>query len=245
MSGSKESLWNGGLGLALVTAALYCISTAYYGGFMGVLRLDADVLDRNFHQTLYHGFLTAFVPVFYVMSVMCVLLMLYSHLALPAVNDALRGNRRQQRKFLKIKQWMLGKRRDSAFERRQKRRTVWTCVLVFMGAAFIFFLAHFEREGKEKANRLLSRLERPTQEAAMVSVRIDGQLHRLLYLGCGARNCAGMDLSTHMVHYFPQNGHAFQHPQPAPESTQKVSEQITPPEPLQANPKRSALARSQ
>lgn len=182
---------------------------------MRVLRLDADVLDRNFHQTLYHGFVTAFTPVFYVLSVLCVVFMVYSHLALPELNDALRGSRSRQRKALKIKRWVLGKRRDSAFERRQKRRSVWMFVFVVLGVAFILFLAHFERLGKERALKLLAGLEQPMQDATMVSVQIDGRLHRLHYLSCGARNCAGIDPATRMVHYFPQSGHAFQHSKPA------------------------------
>lgn len=214
MSGAKtEPLWNGGVILALVTAALYCISTAYYGGFMGVLRLDADVLDRNFHQTLYHGFLKAFAPAFYVLSVICVLFWLYSHLALPGLNDILKSSWRRQRKFSKVKQWMLGKRRDSPFERRQKRRSLQVLFLLFGGVLFIVFLSRFEREGKEDASKLLASLEAPAQHEGMVIVQIDGQLRRLLYLNCGARNCAAIDPSSRVVHYFPQNGHAFQHSQ--------------------------------
>jgi hypothetical protein len=42
---------------------LYCVGTAHSGGYLGTLRLDADVLDRNFHQVLYAGFLNSFGPI--------------------------------------------------------------------------------------------------------------------------------------------------------------------------------------
>lgn len=216
MSASKESLWSSGVALALVPAVLYCVSTAYYGGFMGVLRLDADVLDRNFHQTLYHGFLTAFVPAFYVLGALCALLWLYSHLVLPELNDRLRGNWKKQRKFLKAKQWMLGKRRDSLFERRQKQRSVRVFFLLLAGGVFITFLARFERVGKQDAVKLMVHLEGPARDEGLVTVQIEGQTRRLFYLHCGARNCAAIDPETRMVHYFPQNGHAFKYVGPAP-----------------------------
>lgn len=41
--------------LTIITAFLYSASTAYTHGYFGILNLDSDVLDRNFHQILYHG----------------------------------------------------------------------------------------------------------------------------------------------------------------------------------------------
>lgn len=41
--------------LAGITAYLYCSSTAYTYGYLQYFELNAEVLDRNFHQTLYDG----------------------------------------------------------------------------------------------------------------------------------------------------------------------------------------------
>jgi hypothetical protein len=51
---------NSGLALAAITAFLYCASSAYTGGYYSRLGLDGDVLDRNFQQILFEGFLISF-----------------------------------------------------------------------------------------------------------------------------------------------------------------------------------------
>ncbi|WP_284193860.1 hypothetical protein, partial [Vibrio zhanjiangensis] len=40
---------------ALLTAYLYCVSTAFTHGYFNTLGLDSDLLDRNFHQIIYSG----------------------------------------------------------------------------------------------------------------------------------------------------------------------------------------------
>lgn len=221
MSGSKESLWNSGTALALLTASFYGISTAHYGGFLGVLRLDADVLDRNFHQILFHGFLTAYVPAFHVLAFGSLFLLAMAVLVTPAMNAYLNGKRSRKRNFLLVKQFLTLGGRATPLERKLRRlaKSAFICLTVAVSA--IYLLAHFERRGRTAAEELLGKLKGPMAESALVSVRIDGEQHRLLYLTCGARNCAGMDPTTHMVYYFPQNGHAFRHP---------ASEATVPPE---------------
>lgn len=41
--------------ITLVTVYLYCASTDYLYGYYESLRLEEDVLDRNFHQILFEG----------------------------------------------------------------------------------------------------------------------------------------------------------------------------------------------
>lgn len=223
MSGPRAPLWNGGLALALATAALYCVSTAYYGGFMGVLRLDADVLDRNFHQILYHGFLTAFVPAFQVLAVIGITLFASAMLGTPALNAFLRKRWSRRRLFVLLRKELTPNRLATSFEIRQRKLAGYALIYLAIAMLVIYSLAHFDRLGKDAAEKLLAKLEHPIPDSTFVTVKIDGQMHRLLYLACGARNCAGLDPATHVVHYFPQNGHAFRHPKPLPALTSAES----------------------
>lgn len=245
MSETRAPLVNGGVAIALLTAGLYCISTANYGGFMGVLKLDADVLDRNFHQTLYHGFLTAFVPAFRLLAVIALTLFASVMIGTPAVNAFLRKRWSRRRTFVRLRREMALDQRSTPFELTQRRLAGHALICLAVAIAVIGALAHFDGLGKKSAEKLLAKLDQPIQDSTLVTVRIDGQPHRLLYLICGARNCAGIDPKTHMVHYFPQHGHAFQHPKALSAFTPVASDGDARAQPSQASPNRSALERSQ
>ncbi len=51
--------------IAVLTSYFYCISTAYTNGYLAVFGLDNDLLDRNFHQVIYSGFISGYVGIFF------------------------------------------------------------------------------------------------------------------------------------------------------------------------------------
>ncbi|MEI8572885.1 hypothetical protein U737_00090 [Methylomonas sp. LW13] len=209
MDNRQNSLLDSGLGLAAITSFLYCASAAYTGGFLRQLGLDSDVLDRNFQQILYHGFVISFGPVLTGLAIYTVCRFAYSHAILPEVNDALRHNLKRKRRFLKLKFKLLGKRKDSDTEKREKRHSIKSAFLLTIFFALILSLAHFESKGKALASSVYAKLDsKSIPDHEMVTVSINGQSQKLLYLMCGARNCAGAAPDTKLVHYFPQNGHS-------------------------------------
>lgn len=219
MGETRNPLVDSGVLLAAGTAYLYCVSTAEYGGFLRVLHLDADVLDRNFNQTLYDGFLLCFVPAFYVLAGWALCSWLYSHMFYPSAVRWLRQGIAKRRKFAKLKQWLLGKGKDSPSERRLKRGTVRVFIYVFVALVGIVFLARFEAKGKYRGLELMRSIESGAVAASShVVVRLEDQTRRLVYITCGARNCAAVDPASKLVYYFPQNGHAYQLPVPALQS---------------------------
>ena len=70
--------------LSLITGYLFCASTARYHGYIKTLRLDSDVLDRNFHQVMHDGMLTTVFPFITFLFVIAVLFLMYSYVILPA-----------------------------------------------------------------------------------------------------------------------------------------------------------------
>lgn len=210
MDAKRNPLFDSGIALAAATAFLYCASAAYTGSYLDLLGLDGDVLDRNFQQILYHGFLISFAPALLALFFYAMARFLYSHSVLPGLNDELRKSWKLKRQYLRLKHWWRGKRKDSEIEQREKQHTVTFALLAAIFFAFILSLVYFESKGKEAATRVLSKIESksiPVHE--MITVSIDGQTLKLLYLMCGARNCAGIALETRVVHYFPQNGHSY------------------------------------
>lgn len=212
MLDSKNPLLHSGTFLAVATAFLYCVDAAYYEGYLIPLQLDANVLDRNFHQVLFNGFLVFLAPAFSALSVYVVARPLYSHAFLPSLNDWLRRRRERRRRFLKLKHLCLGKRKDPLIERREKQRTVTLFAYLATVIAFILSLAYSLNQGKKAGLELVEKTNnKPLQSSDLIIVKIDDQQRKLLYITCGARNCAGIDPVTKTVYYFPQNGHSYQY----------------------------------
>ena len=212
MSHPQSPLRDSALYLAVITAILYCISTAHAEGYMSALLLDANILERDFHQVLYHGLIVSFAPAFKFLFVLTCVSYIYSHGALPDFVKWLKRSKRNKRKFIKFKSWFTG-RKGSAAEAFAKQRTIKALRCSFLALMFLFSLAYFERQGKAEALTLLSKIESKEQlpQSTLVNVKIGEAVKDLVYLGCGARNCAGMDVDSKIVHYFPQGGHSYQY----------------------------------
>lgn len=50
--------------IAILTSYFYCVGTVYTNGYLGVFGLDSDLLERNFHQVIYSGFISAYSGIF-------------------------------------------------------------------------------------------------------------------------------------------------------------------------------------
>jgi hypothetical protein len=214
MDERKSSLFDSGAVLAAATGFLYCASAAYYGGYFRVFQLDADVLDRNFNQSLYNGFAISWVPAFLSLFYYAALRFLYAYLLLPALNDWLHHGILNKRRFLKLKHRAWGKRKDSKIVRSQKKHTLKFAFYIVVFLALILSLVHFESKGKEEATSARNKVESKTfLPSDIITVKIDDIQHQLFFLSCGARNCAGIDPDTKVIYYFPQNGHSYQLPE--------------------------------
>jgi len=213
MSYSKTPFIDSGLALAAITSALYCFGSAKYGGYLSELQLDANVLDRNFQQILYQGFLASFAYIFLGFFSYTISHYLYSHVVLPGIRDWLHKSIKSKRKYLKLKRNLLGKPKDSPFMLKAKRHTIAFAILTVSSFVLILTLVYFESEGRRTAEIVLRKLDAPSfQGSDLISVRLGDEHLTLIYLTCGARNCAGIDPHTRAVHYFPQNGHSYHLP---------------------------------
>ncbi len=211
MSGKQSQLLESGMVIAVVTAILYCVSAAYNGGYFYPLQLDSDVLDQNFHQVLYNGFLVSFVPAFEGLIIYVLLRILYSHALFPEFNNLLRKSWGKKRWFIKQKQRFFGKGKDSKIEQDKKQYSIKILVYSVFFLGFLLSMVYFESIGKKAAYSILEKIEtKSIQENELISVKIDEKLEKLFYLMCGARNCAGINPKTKVVYYFPQNGHSYQ-----------------------------------
>jgi hypothetical protein len=222
MNENRNSLPDSGLILAIITAFLYCASTAHTGGFNREFGLNGDILDRNFQQILYDGFFVSFEYIIYPLILYTAFMMLYSYIIFPYINNILRENKQRKRQFISIKHFLRGKRKYPNTEYQEKIRTKKAIIFTTIVIVFIKLLVHSQSMGEKEASQVIEQLKnRSFSQEDIITVPINGVPKRLLYLSCGARNCAGIDPDTLVIQYFPQNSYSY--PFPAEKITQSIS----------------------
>lgn len=189
--------------LAGFTAVLYTWSTAYYNGFLGVLRLDADMMERSFHQVIYSGLLISFAPALLILIFSAFLSYLYSHGLLPAYIDWVRKSIQSKRKAVKLRRFWFGKRNSPPIELRAKAFFTKIALLTLLGILYVTSLVYFEFEGKKGAKELIeAHMAGKNKPNQMIKTRINKEEKSLIFLGCGTRNCAGIEEKTNLIFYY-------------------------------------------
>lgn len=199
--------------LAGFTASLYAWSTASYQGFLSVLHLNPDMMERNFHQVIYSGLLIAFAPALIMLIIATATLYFYSHAILPSYIDWVRKSISSKRKAIKLRRFWYGKRNSPPIEVQAKSLFTKFFLITIFGISFALSLAYFEKLGSKKAEKLIKlHQEGMNNVGSLVLASVGDQTKKLLFLACGSANCAGIEIGTDEVFYFPNSsGYSFQY----------------------------------
>jgi hypothetical protein len=197
--------------LAGCTALLYSWSTANYHGFLTTVSLDSDMMERSFHQVIYSGLVVSFVPILVMLFLVAFALFIWSHAILPVYLDWVRGGVRPKRRVIKFRRYWIGKRITPTIEKNEKSRFNRAAIYSLSGFAFIVSLIYFENKGQQQAKDIIAKhLAGENNPGNMISVVIGNNKKTLRYLGCGAKNCAGIEGESNRIYYFSQStGHSF------------------------------------
>ncbi|MCE8017705.1 hypothetical protein HOP62_16625 [Halomonas sp. MCCC 1A17488] len=197
--------------LAAFTALLYTWSTAYYHGYIGVLNLNADMMERNFHQIIYDGFLISFAPVLVILIISAMCLWAYSHAVLPSYTDWLKSSVGRKRKVVRVRRLFFGCRGETVLELRAKSSTVKAALFAFAGIFYIVSLGFFDREGKVRAEEFLSVIASEDHHySRVINAQVGGEIKKLIFIRCGVRNCAGLEKNEGVIYYFDSSsGYSF------------------------------------
>lgn len=197
--------------LAACTALLYSWSTANYHGFLTTVNLDSDMMERSFHQVIYSGLVVSFGPILLIFFLIAITLFFWSHAILPSYIDWVRGSVKSKRRVVKFRRYWIGKRITPAIEKQEKKRFNYAALYSLSCFAFIVSLVYFENKGHQQAKDILAKhMADDNSTASMVSVVIGENEKSLRYLGCGAKNCAGIERNSNRVYYFSQSsGYSF------------------------------------
>lgn len=211
-------LISSGLLLAITTALFYCMGIAYHNGYLTILNLDIYVLERSFNLTLYSGFLLfsdlisnllVFINYCFLLFLVISILLIITFL----INKKFKINLID--KCIQIaKQTHDESKEDTppltkidhyggCFLKICKYFII--LLIIYISILVILFIP--ERKGKELAEATLKILENPAniQENKLISVLIREEKLKLYYLDCGSSFCAGIDLKTREVYYFPRD----------------------------------------
>ncbi|OES33519.1 hypothetical protein BFV94_0535 [Alteromonas macleodii] len=191
--------------LTFSTVFLYCSSTAYIHGYFGALSLDSDVLDRNFHQILYHGMILNINTIMLFPIALAILITVHSTYKIELsrlVRSHFGAGKRivKFRRFFKLKQ-----RTPTALELKHTKRVRLSWLTVFIIFSFFIGMTYFESKGKQEAIKIQESIAKG--KAGRLNLK-SYENESLFILFCGARNCAATDKEGTVV-YFPQNGHTI------------------------------------
>ncbi|WP_208623567.1 hypothetical protein [Vreelandella songnenensis] len=168
-------------------------------------------MERSFHQVIYGGFISSFGPTIIMLIMTSVLLYLWSYAILPLYIDKLKTSVRFKRKVIKLHRFWIGTRISLDIERKEKRRFNNIAFLLLASLAFILSLVYFENEGQKKAEKVISdHMAGENSSDSMITVIINENEKKLRFLGCGAKNCAGIEEKSNKIYYFSQDsGYSF------------------------------------
>jgi len=193
--------------LTCVTAFLYSASTAFTHGYFAVLELDSDILDRNFHQILYHGMILNIWTILFIPLIVAAMVTVHSMWKI-AFSDYLYKSFKNGRNIVRLRKKFhlsIKKKRKIVNTYEVRYQKAWSAFVASL--FFISGMAIFENRGKLEAEAILQRVKDGTINTVIVLA--NGTNKKLAYLYCGARNCAAYSAKTNEIVYFPQNGHSY------------------------------------
>tara|TARA_B100001113_G_C21079780_1_gene609355 strand:+ start:349 stop:1014 length:666 start_codon:yes stop_codon:yes gene_type:complete len=185
------------------TALLYTWSTASFNGFLAIMMLDPDIMERSFHQVIYSGLLISLAPVMLFWLYSWLILFFWSHYILPYYVIWTRNKFSRRRKMIKIRYFFYGKWNAAPVERRTKAFFTNFTISLLIALTYLVSLAYFESIGKNNAKSILSdHINGKNKISQMIQTKIDGKARALRFLACGARTCAGIEENTDLIFYF-------------------------------------------
>lgn len=192
--------------IVLATAFLFGSSTAYTNALLGSLGLDSDLMERSFHQVLYHGFI---INLFYIVMMPFVMFSI-SYLAYETkdtIHRAFRsvnGNRfSNARKYLEpLRKIGLKFKRESYIMKRLGAIKAASWLTFAITLLLMTIIVLHEKAGEAKGAETIRKM----RKGELPIIYIDGDAKGYPYLYCGAKNCAAYDVENKRVKYFPQNG---------------------------------------
>lgn len=191
--------------IVLTTAFLFASSTAYTNAFLRRLGLDSDLMERSFHQVIYHGFVIN-LTFFMILPFMLFLMAFFAYEIKSGMHRAFRASNDRRfvyaRRFLKpLRRVGIKFRQESYTMRRLGSIKLVTWMALVSCVLCILVIVRHERQGGVDAAKQIERIK--GGDVSLVYIDNDETGYPFLY--CGAKNCAAYDKEKELVKYFTQD----------------------------------------
>ncbi|MCO7225937.1 hypothetical protein [Pleionea sp. CnH1-48] len=186
----------------LLTGYAYAISTAKYHGYLSLMKLDTDVMARDFHQIVYNGFVLNFGWLFGFLLMYYLFSPLYMFVFYPLmVRYSFKRKQVYIRKGLRWF-WSANRKEYPLIINKVSANSI-NLLFSIIALVFVISILKFEKEGKESAREMMCYYYAAPEARKNLKVVINNQPKELATLGCGAKVCAGIHWDTQEVEYFP------------------------------------------
>ena len=191
--------------IVIITAFVFGSSTAYTNAELSVLGLNSDLMERSFHQVLYHGVIMNLVFMFFIpFSLFLVSFFYYKWVAFiqQCFCPSNKSRFKNARRYLKPlrKGGVKFKKERNALKRLGLAKDIsWITLSIFVG--LVILVASHERDGAAAGRAIIESVK--DGSAPKVYVGDDPKEYALLY--CGAKNCAAYDTEKKLIKYFVQD----------------------------------------
>ncbi|MBL0612263.1 hypothetical protein JD508_18715 [Aeromonas jandaei] len=196
--------------IVIITAFLFGSSTAYTNSELRLLGLDSDLMERSFHQVLYHGFIMNLMFIFFMPVFLFLVSFVYYHVVDLFRSSFCKSNRKRfinGRRYLKpLRKIGIQFKKESYALKRLGLAKEMSWVFMSITLLLIFMIAYHEQAGEQAGKRVVEMVR--SGKAPIVHIGEGDKEYFMLY--CGAKNCAAYDVKNKMIKYFVQDNFSVQ-----------------------------------
>lgn len=185
--------------IAVITAYLYSVSSAYTYGYFRTLGLDGDLLERTLQQIIYDGFIKSLTHLLSLSMAIFFCVIIYSLVKIIS-STLIRKGFTSAKKVVKIRKTiLLTNNKLTDVEARCDTYIRGAGLILFILCVLIYVLSTHEQDGVNNAQHVIKNIKTNSH----ATFRVRDYKEDMIYLYCGARNCAGYDIKNQRVVYLP------------------------------------------
>jgi len=189
---------NSSLLIAFISTFLYCSSTVYTHGYLGVFNLDVDVLSRDFNQVVYHGLILNLDNLIYIPFSLLIFSWLHAICMTSVFFESI---------FKILKKWFEIKNKEGLpIDEKYIHRMNNSILICIAFSIFFAFMVFFEKKGVVAAEMIQKSIDEKTYSTVFYKDQ-----EPIAYLYCGSKNCAGLDIENDVIKYFPHTFISYKH----------------------------------
>ncbi|MGL5418926.1 MAG: hypothetical protein ACRDA9_05700 [Plesiomonas shigelloides] len=193
--------------IAVITAYLYSVSSAYTYGYFRTLGLDGDLLERTLQQIIYDGFIKSLTNILNLSLAIFICVIIYALIKI-ITSNVIRKGFSSARKVVKIRKALsFNNNKSTNVEARCEKYIRGSGLILLILFVPIYALAIHQQDGVSNAKHVINNINNNGD----TTFRVKDYKEDMIYLYCGVRNCAGYDIKNRQIIYLPHTQMSIKH----------------------------------